>query len=132
MVLTDGQGLPLAVEIEASNVAEVKLVEPLLDSAFTPHVPPRLLYDRACDSDPLRERLAERDVELICPHRKGRVRKPTQDGRKLRRHKRRWKVERTIAWLHAFRRVVTRYEFYAFLYHGFLKLACLMILFRRL
>ncbi len=99
---------------------------------MTPHVPPRLIYDRAADSDPLRERLARRGIELICPHRKGRVRKATQDGRKLRRYRRRWKIERTIAWLHGFRRIITRHEFYAFLYHGFLKLACLMIAIRRL
>ncbi len=122
----------MAIDVESANLAEVNLIEPLLDSAHTPHVPPRLIYDRAADSDPLRQRLAERAVELICPHRKGRVRPSTQDGRPLRRYRRRWKVERTIAWLHAFKRVVVRNEFYAHLYHGFLKLACLIILFRRL
>ena len=43
----------------------------------------------------------------------------------------RWIVERTIGWLKAFRRLVTRYEFYAFLFHSFAKLACLMIVLRR-
>lgn len=132
MVLTDGEGVPLAVEVEAANHAEVNLVEPLIDAAVTDHVPPRLVYDRAADSDPLRERLAERGVELVCPHRKGRVRKPTQDGRKLRRYRRRWKVERTVAWLHSYKRLVVRNEFYAHLFHGFAKLACLMICVRRL
>jgi len=132
MVLTDGEGLPLAVDVDAANHAEVNLIEPLIDSAVTTHVPPRLVYDRAADSDPLRTRLAERGIELICPHRRGRVKKPTQDGRALRRYRRRWKIERTIAWLHAFKRIVTRNEFYAHLYHGFLKLACLMIVIRRL
>lgn len=70
------------------------------------------------DSDPLRQRLAERGVDLVCPHRKGRKRKATQDGRKLQRYRRRWKIERTIAWLHDFRRTVTRYEVDAHLYHG--------------
>jgi transposase len=131
MVLADGNGIPLATEVEAANHAEVNLIEPLLDEAVTAQVPPRLVYDRAADSDPLRERLAQRGVELVCPHRKGRVRKKTQDGRKLRRYRRRWKIERTIAWLHDFRRIVTRYEVYAHLYHGFVKLACLMICLRR-
>jgi len=71
---------------------------------LTDHVPSRLIYDKAADSDPLRERLAKRGVDLVCPHHKNRVKKPTQDGRKLRRYKRRWKIERTIAWLHNFRR----------------------------
>ncbi len=60
------------------------------------------------------------------------MREATQEGRKLRRYRRRWKIERTIDWLHAFRRIVSRHEFSAFLYHGFLKLACLMIAIRRL
>ena len=114
-----------------ASPAEVTLIEPLLDQAVTPYVPSRLIYDRAADSDPLRERLAARDVELICPHRKGRVRPATQDGRPLRRYRKRWIIERTITWLQSFRRLVTRYEFYSFLFHSFAKLACLMIVLRR-
>ena len=131
MVLVDGNGLPLAVDVHAASPAEVTLIEPLLDQAVTSHVPGRLIYDRAADSDPLRERLAKRGIVLICPHRKGRVRPATQDGRPLRRYRRRWIVERTISWLQAFRRLVTRYDFYALLFHSFAKLACLMIVLRR-
>jgi transposase len=131
MVLVDGNGLPLAVDINAANPAEGTLIEPLLDQANAPHVPNRLIYDRAADSDPLRERLADRGIELICPHRRGRVRPATQDGRPLRRYRKRCIVERTVSWLQAFRRLVTRYEFYALLFHSFAKLACLMIVLRR-
>ncbi|WP_163866594.1 hypothetical protein [Myxococcus eversor] len=46
-------------------------------------------------------------MKLIAPHRRGRKRKATQDGCKLRRYTRRWKVERFFARLHFFRRVVT-------------------------
>ena len=132
MVLVDGAGLPLAVDIESASPAEVTLIEPLLDQAVTPFVPPRLIYDRAADSDPLRQRLATRHIELICPHRRGRVRPATQDGRPLRRYRKRWIVERTISWLQSFKRLVTRYEFYSFHFHSFAKLACLMIVLRRL
>ena len=131
MLLVDGAGLPLAVQIESASPAEVNLIEPLLDEAVTKYVPPHLIYDRAADSDPLRERLANRNIELICPHRRGRARPATQDGRPLRRYRRRWIIERTIGWLHHFRRLVTRYEFYSFLFRGFAKLACLMIVLRR-
>jgi transposase len=131
MVLVDGNGLPLAVDINAASPAEVTLIEPLLDQAVTPQMPNRLIYDRAADSDPLRERLTDRGIELICPHRRGRIRPTTQDGRPLRRYRKRWIVERTVSWLQAFRRLVTRYEFYAFLFHSFAKLACLMIVLRR-
>jgi transposase len=131
MVLVDGSGLPLAVDVDSASPAEVRLIEPLLDRAVTEYVPQRLIYDRAADSDPLRERLAERGIELICPHRRGRVRQATQDGRALRRFRRRWIIERTISWLQSFRRLVTRYDFYAFLFHSFAKLACMMIVLRR-
>jgi transposase len=131
MVLTDGKGLPLSIDIESASPAEVTLIERLLGCAVTRYVPARLIYDRAADSDPLRRRLAKRGIELICPHRKGRIRPPTQDGRKLRRYAKRWKIERSISWLQSFRRLVTRYEYYSFLFHGFAKLACLMIVLRR-
>ncbi len=131
MLLVDGAGLPLGIDIASASAAEVTLIEPLLDRAVTKHLPERLLYDRAADSDPLRERLAERGVELICPHRRGRKRPATQDGRALRRFRRRWIVERTISWLQAFRRLFTRYEFYSYLFHGFAKLGCLITVLRR-
>lgn len=131
MVLVDGAGLPLAVDVDSASPAEVSLIEPLIDEAVTPYVPPRLIYDRAADSDPLRQRLASRGIELICPHRRGRVRSATQDGRPLRRFRRRWIIERTIGWLQTFRRLVTRYEFYSYLFHSFAKLACMMIVIRR-
>ena len=131
MLLVDGRGLPLGVDIESASVAEVNLIEPLLDRAITRYVPNRLVYDRAADSDPMRERLRARDIELVCPHRRGRVRPATQDGRALRRYRKRWIIERTIGWLQNFRRLVTRYEYYSFLFHGFAQLACLVIVLRR-
>ena len=132
MVLADGQGLPLAIDIESANCAEVNLIEPLLDSATTTYIPNKLIYDKAADSDPLRQRLANRGIDLICPHRCNRVRPATQDGRKLRRYRRRWIIERTISWLHGFKRIVVRNEFYSKLFHGFLKIACIVIAIRRL
>jgi transposase len=131
MLLVDGAGLPLSIDVDSASPGEVTLIEPLLEQAVVTRLPNRLIYDRAADSDPLRERLAERGVELICPHRRGRKRPVTQDGRPLRRYRKRWIVERTIGWLKAYRRLVTRYEFYAFLFHSFAKLACLMIVLRR-
>jgi IS5 family transposase len=44
-----------------------------------------VIADKAYDSDPLRKRLRQRGIELICPHKKNRVRPATQDGRALRR-----------------------------------------------
>jgi transposase len=95
----------------------------------TPH---RAIYDQARDADPWRKRLARRGSELIGPPRKSRVKPPLQDGRKLRRDKRRWKGERTFAWLGHFRRLVVRWERHITLYQGFFHVARLLITLRQL
>lgn len=93
-------------------------------------VPQRLIGDKAYDSDPLDERLLRQyGVELIAPNRESRSRR-TQDGRPLRRYRRRWKIERLFAWLTQFRRIPMRYEYWIENYLGFLHLACIMILLR--
>ena len=56
----------------------------------------------------------------------------TQDGRPLRRYVRRWKIERLFAWLMRCRRLVNRYECKAENFLGFVQLACILILSRRL
>ena len=75
---------------------------------------------------------AERGIEIIAPHRLVRNRKkpPTQDGRSLRRYRRRWKVERLFAWLQNYRRIAMRYEYNLSNFLGMLHLACAMILLR--
>jgi hypothetical protein len=57
-----------------------------------------MIGDRAYDSDPLDQRILERyGVQLIAPHKFVRIAVATQDGRVLRRYRRRWKVERHLA-----------------------------------
>jgi transposase len=91
-----------------------------------------LIGDRAYDSDGHDRRIREGyGIELVAPHRRGRRRKPTQDGRVLRRYRRRWKIERTFAWLANSRRLVNRWERNPHVYEGFLFLACIMITLRR-
>jgi transposase len=91
----------------------------------------RVITDRAYDSDPLRDRLRGRGIELICPHKSNRVRPATQDGRTLRRYRKRWIVERTIGWLGNFRRLVVRYDRSLKIYGAFFHIACFMIVLRR-
>jgi transposase len=131
MVHSEGHGLPVAATIASASPNEVTLIEPLLDARVIRRKPQRLLYDRAADSDPLRARLARKKIELVCRHRTNRRKPATQDGRKLRRIKRRWKIERAISWLQNFRRLVTRYEYHAHLFLGFVQAACLIIVLRR-
>ncbi len=94
--------------------------------------PHRLIADRAYDSDPLRKELQARGIELICPHRRNRRKPATQDGRALRRYRKRWKVERTFAWLGNFRRLVVRYDRSLLMYNAFFHVACLIIALRHL
>jgi transposase len=75
-------------------------------------------------------RLKARGIELVCPHRKSRPKPPTQDGRALRRYRKRWKVERAFAWLGNFRRLVVRYERHLLMYQAFFRIACLLITLR--
>ena len=111
---------------------EVTLVGEVLAAGFLGERPERLIGDRAYDSDPLDAELREEGVEMIAPHRGNRKKPKTQDGRNLRRYKRRWKIERLFAWLGNFRRLVVRYERKAKNYLGFVRLGCVVILLRYL
>jgi transposase len=131
MAFSDGSSIPLSVHAESASPHEVTLVEETLARGFLQGKPKRLIGDKAYDSDPLDETLLERDIELIAPHRNNRKKSKTQDGRKLRRYKRRWKVERLFAWLQNFRRLVVRYEYKAQNFLGMVQLGCIVILLKR-
>jgi transposase len=132
MAIADSSGLPVAVHAASASPHEVTLVKETLDGCFIGAKPKRLIGDRAFDSDPLDASLHAGGIEMIAPHRAGRKKGRTQDGRKLRRYKRRWKVERLFAWLGNFRRLVVRYEWRADNYLGFVHVACMVILLRYL
>ena len=140
MVVVDGRGLPLGNYLHSASPAEVKLAETTLATIWVGRShhsgrprqkPMRVIADKAYDSDPLRERLRQRGIELICPHKRNRVCPATQDGRVLRRYQRRWIVERTHAWLGNFRRLVVRYDRSLMIYGAFFHIACFMIVLRR-
>jgi transposase len=132
MVVVDGEGIPLGSHLTSASPAEVTLVAPVIERLLLPYRPWRLVADRAYDSDPLRRWLAAQHMELVCPHRRGRQRPPTQDARPLRRYRRRWKIERTFAWLGNFRRLLVRHEHHLHIYRAFFHLACLLIVLRHL
>ena len=132
IALADDHSLPLAVSIESASPHESQLVEGVLGHSFLDTLPTRLIGDKAYDSDRLDRDLAEGyGIEMIAPHR-GERRMPTQDGRPLRRYRRRWRVERLFAWLHHFRRLVIRWEYHAENFFGMVRLGCMQILFRYL
>ncbi len=132
MTMVDREGVPLSLAIYSASPAEVSLIEPMLEHRVLARLPQRLVYDRAADSDPLRQRLKERGIELVCPHRKSRKKPATQDGRKLKPYKRRWPVERTNAWLQHYRRVLVRHEYRPEIYLAFAQVACVLVTLRKL
>ena len=132
MAISDGHGLPLAIHVASASPGETTLVRATLAHRFLRALPARLIGDRGYDSDPLDAEL-RRDfgIEMIAPNRSNRVVR-TQDGRGLRRYRRRWKIERLFAWFHNFRRLVTRWERHADNFLGMLHLASARILLRHL
>ena len=132
MAIADRHGLPVAIGIASASPHEVTLVDSTIEARFIEEVPERIIADKAYDSDPLDKQLYENyGIELIAPHKGNRVKPPAQDGRLLRRYKRRWKVERLFAWLQNYRRLVVRYEFHSINFLEMLQLACILILLRR-
>ena len=140
MVVVDGAGLPLGDYFHSASPSEVRRAEATLATIRVGRrhrpgrprqEPARIIADRGYDSDPLRQQLARRGIELIVPHRKNRRKPSMQDGRALRRYRRRWTVERTFAWLGNFRRLVVRYDRSLTVYRAFFHIACFMIVLRR-
>jgi transposase len=138
MVVVDGAGVPLGGYLDSASPAEITLLERTLWMIRVPRSgpgrprskPERVIGDKAYDSDAHRERLAAQGIELIAPNRSNRGK--TQDGRSLRRYRRRWIVERTISWIGRFRRLVVRYDRDILVYQAFFHLACALIVLRRL
>lgn len=131
MVIADEGSLPVAVSVASASPHEVTLVADTLAARFVSKNPDRLVADRAYDSDPLDAALLNQGIVLVAPHRSNRVSPRTQDGRALRSYKRRWKIERTNAWLQNWRKLVTRYEYLLENFLAFVKLVCIMLLFKR-
>jgi transposase len=126
MIMVDAKGLPVAAYSTTASAHESHLVQRLFDFMVPGQVPERLIGDKAYDDDKLDDQMAEMGVEMIAPNRSNRSQ--TQDGRPLRRYKKRWTVERTIAWLQHFRRLCIRWEKSTMLFQGLLHLACCLLL----
>src|SRR5262245_45078487 len=140
MVLVDGAGTPLGLHVAAASPAEVTLLDATLATVHVSrahragrprHRPDRLIADRGYDSNAVRAALATRSIQPIIPARSNNRQATHQDGRCLRRYRRRWIVERSHAWLYNFRRLVVRYERSAEIYTALVHLACALITLKR-
>ena len=93
---------------------------PLGGRAGRPVRKPRLVQgDRAYDSQAHRDQLRHRGIASQLAKRR------TPHGSGLGRT--RWVVERTVAWLHRFRRLAVRYERRPCVHEAFLTLACSLV-----
>ncbi len=127
-----GEGNPLAVELTAANVNDVTQTLPLVNGI--PPVrgkpgrprrrPKRLLGDRAYHSKKHRRELRARGIQA-------KIAKPkTPHGSGLGRE--RWVVERTLSWLHQYRRLRVRYERRDDIHEAFLSIGASLICFKAL
>lgn len=138
VVLVSGEGVPLGVQVAAASASEASLAIPTFDELTDIVVdggigkPRFVIADKGYDSDPLRDAFAARGVTLLSPHRRNRKRPSRNDGRNMRRYRRRWVVERTFGWFHNFRRLVTRYDRTIRAFRAFVHVACVVLALRRL
>jgi transposase len=128
-VLTDANGTPLVVILTAANVHDVKELLPLVDN-IPPvhgkpgpprHKPERVQADTAYDSEPHRRELRKRGITPVIPKRQ------REHGSGLGVY--RWVVERTLSWLHHFRRLRIRWERRPDIHEAFMTLAEALICF---
>ncbi len=123
--------------MEKASPSEVKLLEQTLENGriggrrSRRRKPKRLIADRGYDSNKVRALLVKRDIEPIIPARRNNRVATHQDGRKLRRYKRRWIIERTNSWLQTFRRLVVRYERSSTIFTALVHLACALTTLKR-
>jgi transposase len=131
----DATGLPLAVGLSAANTHDSQLLEAMVDAV--PAVigprgrpgrprkrPAKLHGDKGYDYPTCRQMLRRRGITPRI------ARRGVESNTRLGRH--RWKVERSLAWLLANRRLTVRYERRADILTAFLHLACVLICARRL
>jgi IS5 family transposase len=131
-LIVDAQGIPLAVILSAANRHDITQLDTLVEAipyirgkrGRPLHKPQIVQGDRGYSSEPHRQRLRARGITPLL------AKIGSVHGSGL--GKTRWPVERSIAWLHSFRRLKIRYERYAHIHEAFLSLACALICWTRL
>ena len=131
-VVIERGGLPLGVAAAPANVTEYDLLMPALEDVPV-HVPQGtpVVADKGHDSDTLRDDMEKAGFVPVIPHRRNRTRPSRNDGRRLRRYRGRWRVERTNAWLHCYRGLAVRWSYYSFMYVGLVYLSIIHMALQR-
>jgi len=131
--LSEAHGLPIGVEVFPANMNDKILVEPVLAGAtFGLPKPKNIIGDAQYNSQDLSKRLFKKyHIHFSAPRMRNATNK-FQDGRRLRRNKRRWKIERSLSWLRARRRIECRWDRFAENFLSFVRIGCSRILISRL
>jgi transposase len=126
-LITDANGIPFAVKLTGANRHDITQLLPLVQAIpkiagkrGRPRSKPDCVQgDRAYDSQPHRKILRFLKIVPVLARRR------TANGSGL--GKTRWVIERTLSWLHQFRRLRVRYERRSDIHEAFLSIACILI-----
>jgi transposase len=129
-LLSDARGIPLSGSVTAANKNDITELKTLVEGIApvkgrqgrARRRPKKVQGDRGYDSEAHRQWLRQRGITPLLARRR------TPHGSGLGVH--RWVIERTIAWLHQFRRLRVRYERRSDIHEAFVTLAMALIAFR--
>lgn len=131
-VLSDTQGIPLAVAVSGANLHDSQAFEPLM--LAIPDIRSRRgprrrrpVKNRADEAYFSADHLAWLRGRSLIPRI---ARRGIESGERLGRH--RWKIERSIAWLFGYRRLTVRYERKGSHFLAFLGLTAALICYKKL
>jgi putative transposase len=134
-ILVEASGGPLSVVVDGANIHDTKLLAATLEAVVveqakpTDKAPQYLCLDKGYDN-PTGEEAVSRHGYTPHIRRIGEEKLDSTRSRK-RYPARRWVVERTLAWLSKCRAILVRYDKKARNYLGMLKLACILLWYRR-
>ncbi len=128
-LLTDAGGVPLVLQLAPANLHDVRTLLPLVVNipavagkrGRPKQKPDALVADKAFDCEDLRWLLRWLGIEPILP-----AKGEEEHGLGVLR----WFVERTLSWLHQFRRLRIRWDRSPDIHQAFMSLAATVICFR--
>ena len=133
-LLTEAKGIPVAIVISGANRHDMKQLADLLAAVViepTPAEPPNLALDRGYDYDACRAAVVVRGYVAHIPPKATEHRPLPPPGDPDRHPPRRWVVEVSHSWFNRFRRLLVRWEKRAAMYLGFVQLAAVLSIYRK-
>jgi transposase len=132
--LTEAKGIPVAEDLTGANRHDMKQLVALLDGTVVepaPTEPPHLALDRGYAYQVCRDEAIARGYTPHIPPKASEATPLPPPGHPDRHPPRRWVVEVAHSWFNRFRRLLTRTEKLARHYRGFVHLAAVLIIYRK-